>query len=115
MAGELNRGFSFPEQQRREPEQRREQASGVMETAKQAVSSVSEGASQAWDATREQAQEIASNVSEYAGDALENATDFMRRYPIATLCAGFGLGFLFAQLLRGGTSLIPERMSRYSA
>jgi hypothetical protein len=74
---------------------------GVMESVKEGAenvaSSVSSAAGQAWDATRQGAQQAA----EIAGDAFESATEFMRRYPIATLAIGMCMGFTLGMALQG--------------
>ena len=44
----------------------------------------------------------ASDAAHYTGDTLGNATDqattLIRRYPIASLCVGLGVGFMLARL-----------------
>ncbi|MFL5244765.1 MAG: hypothetical protein ACJ8FY_21905 [Gemmataceae bacterium] len=75
-------------------------ASAVKEKAQDLASSVTSKASDAWDSTRE----MGSAVTETAENAWEQTTDFMRRYPIATMCVGIGLGFLFARVIENMAS-----------
>jgi ElaB/YqjD/DUF883 family membrane-anchored ribosome-binding protein len=70
-------------------------ASAVKEKAQDIASTVTSKAENAWDSTKQ----VGSAVADTAENAWEQATDFMRRYPIATMCVGFGLGFLFARLM----------------
>jgi hypothetical protein len=106
MADTLNRGTSNTGQQARHGGQaghtgqggRQEEASGVLgnvlegaqNVASSVGSTVANAAGQAWDTTRN----VASNVADYAETAYDSTTSFMRRYPLATLAIGFGLGFM---------------------
>jgi ElaB/YqjD/DUF883 family membrane-anchored ribosome-binding protein len=74
-------------------------AASAKETAQQFASNVAERAEDAWDTTRQSVQDYASTVASGAENAWDSATTFMRRYPVATFCAGFGLGCLLAMAL----------------
>jgi len=69
-------------------------AATVKEKAQDFASTVTEKAEEARDNTRRGVQEAAATVASGAETVLENVTGFMRRYPLATFCAGFGLGCL---------------------
>jgi ElaB/YqjD/DUF883 family membrane-anchored ribosome-binding protein len=118
MANPGNRGgFGFAEQQRGHdagrtstqmgggqgnmPEE--QGATGVLGTIKEKASDLASGvastAEHAWDATRHAAQNVASTVATGAEEAWDSVTGFMRRYPLATLGIGVGIGFLLAELL----------------
>ena len=75
-----------------------ELARDVKETAQDWASSVASGAGQAWDATRRQAGDLA----DYAGDAYDSFGNFIRRYPVASVCIALGIGFLLGGGLGGG-------------
>ncbi len=78
-------------------------ASGLMDKAQELASNLGTKAGDAWDSTRQGVRQAASTVADRAEDAFESVTGFMRRYPIATLGVGFGLGFLIGRLIsRGG-------------
>jgi hypothetical protein len=68
----------------------------MQETVQGAASAVAERAQDAWDTTRG----AASSVAETATDAWDEAVRFMRRYPVATFCAGLALGVLLASAFR---------------
>ncbi len=70
-------------------------ACAVKEKAQDIASTVTSKAENAWDSTKQ----MGSAVADTAENAWEQATDFMRRYPVATMCVGFGLGFLCARLM----------------
>ncbi len=89
-------------------------ASGLMDKAQELASNIGTTAEEAWDSTREGVQYAATAVASTAEDALESVTGFMRRYPFATLCFGFGLGFLCGRLLAGGGMPDFFRGSRYN-
>jgi ElaB/YqjD/DUF883 family membrane-anchored ribosome-binding protein len=77
-----------------------------MDKAQELASNLGTKAGEAWDSTRQGVQQAASRVTDTAEEAFESVTGFVRRYPIATLCVGFGLGFLVGRLIaRGG---LPE-------
>jgi len=59
------------------------------------TSSVASTAEDAWDSTREGVRQAAHT----AGDAWEEMTGLMRRYPFGTLCVGIGVGFLLSRIL----------------
>jgi len=90
-----------------------DKAESAWETTRQQTqafaATVSDQAEHAWDRTRQQAQEWADVASVRAADALETTTDFIRRYPIQTLLAVFGIGVFLGRGLR---SLTSERRSR---
>jgi ElaB/YqjD/DUF883 family membrane-anchored ribosome-binding protein len=71
----------------------------VKDKASELASGVAHGAEQAWDATRHAAQNVTSAVGSTAGEAWDSVSGFMRRYPLATLGIGIGIGFLLAELL----------------
>lgn len=73
--------------------------SGLMDKAQELASNLGTKAEDAWDSTRHGVQRAASTVAGTAEDAFASATECMRRYPIATLCAGFGVGFLIGRLV----------------
>jgi len=88
---------------------RQEESSGgmvgsVVEGAGDIASTAAGAVGDAWDATRQGAQQAASTVADVAENAWEETRDFMRRYPMAALGAGFCLGFLMAMAM-GGPSL----------
>jgi hypothetical protein len=108
MVGPVNRGFGGMEQGQAGPGtkavgNRPESggAAGVVESVKEKAqdfaSGVASTAGDAWDSARQGVQQAYSAVSDTAGEAFGQLTDFMRRYPFATLLVGFGLGFLTAQ------------------
>ncbi len=72
----------------------------VTEKASEIASSAASMAGDAWEATRHGAQQAASAVATTAGDAYDDVADFLRRYPMATLCLGLGVGFLFGCAFR---------------
>jgi hypothetical protein len=82
----------------------------VKEKAQDLASGVASRAGDAWDSARQGAQQAYAAVADTAGDAFGEVTGFMRRYPMATLLVGFGLGFLAAQAFNFG----GERRTRYS-
>jgi hypothetical protein len=114
MVGPVNRGFGTLEQGQPAQEakgtkggkQESTGAAGVVETVKEKAQDLASGAAttaeEMWDSTRHGVQRAYSAVADTAGEALEGVTDFMRRYPFATLMIGFGLGFLAAQALSFG-------------
>ncbi len=117
MADTMNRGLGNTGQQPRHGGQgggagRREESGstvgnvleGAQNLASSVGSSVAGAAEQAWDTTRQYAGQAASAVADYAGDAYDSATTFMRRYPFATLGIGFGLGFLVCMALTSNRS-----------
>jgi ElaB/YqjD/DUF883 family membrane-anchored ribosome-binding protein len=70
-------------------------AGQVRGTAQEWAQTARSGAEQAWDSSRQ----FASNVADRAGDALEGAGNFVRRYPVATVLCAFGAGFLLRHFL----------------
>jgi hypothetical protein len=93
-------------------------ASGVMGTVKEKVKNVAAGASEIagmatetakeWassvgDAavdTKEKAQELLSTAADKAGQAGDELTHMIRRYPLQSLLLGCAVGFLAAQVFR---------------
>ena len=59
------------------------------------ASSVASTAEDAWDSTREGVRRAAHAT----GDAWDEMTGLMRRYPFGTLCVGIGVGFLLSRAL----------------
>ena len=76
----------------------------VVEGAQNVASTVANAAEQAWDTTRHVAGQAASTVANAAETAWDSTTTFMRRYPLATLAFGFGLGFLVCMALQSKRS-----------
>jgi len=69
-----------------------------MEKAQDIASSVASTAEEAWESARQGVGQAASTVATTASDSWDEITRFMRRYPMATLCAGVGLGFVLSRL-----------------
>jgi len=78
-------------------------ASGVLENVKgragEMASNLGESAQQAWDSARQGVQQVAGRLGVDA-DTFSDVTGYMRRYPIATFAAGFGLAALVRKRLR---------------
>jgi ElaB/YqjD/DUF883 family membrane-anchored ribosome-binding protein len=91
-------------------------AEQMREKAREFVSGAAGQAQEAWHSAREGVQEGWSRVSERAGDIWEDAADFVRRYPVASLAAAFGLGCLISAALFAASSASTDdltgRMSR---
>jgi ElaB/YqjD/DUF883 family membrane-anchored ribosome-binding protein len=79
-------------------------ASSVAQRAEQAWDATRQGAQQAWETTRHGAQQFASGASDTAGQAWDNASRLMTRYPLGTLACGIALGFLFGRMFEFGGS-----------
>ena len=101
-------------------ESAQEMASRASETAGQVKDKAREFASGVQDQAREAwrgAREGFSSAADRAGDFWGDATEIIRRYPVASLAVAFGLGCLAASAF----SLMPrrddmtERMSRMSS
>jgi ElaB/YqjD/DUF883 family membrane-anchored ribosome-binding protein len=95
-----------------------ETAGHLKEKAQEFVSGVAGQAQDTWRGAREGMQEGWSQVSDRAGDIWEDATGFIRRYPVASLAVAFGLGCLLGCGLAAmprGTDDIADRMSRASS
>ena len=75
-------------------------ASAVKEKAQELASNVTSRAGEAWDTTRQTAQQAASTVMSGAESGWDEVSSLMRRYPVASLCVGIGIGFLLSQLIR---------------
>ena len=93
-----------------------ESAGQMKDKARDFVSGVAGRAEDTWRSAREGLQEGFTNVSDRAGDIWEDATGFVRRYPIASLAVAFGLGCLVcsAFMVVSHTDDMAERMSRGS-
>ena len=98
-------------------------ATGFGETLQQAASSVGDVAStvahtaqDAWDSTRQGVSQGAGYVADMAGDFWGDATNMVRRYPVASVLIAFGLGCLCAGLFRvpNWSDDLANRMSRSS-
>jgi ElaB/YqjD/DUF883 family membrane-anchored ribosome-binding protein len=96
-----------------------ESAEQMRERAREFVSGAAGQAQEAWRGTREGLQEGWSRVSERAGDIWEDAAEFVRRYPIASMAAAFGLGCLVSAALFTAASTSTDdltgRMARSSS
>src|SRR5438270_7615816 len=92
-------------------------AGAMKDKAQEIASAVSSTAEDAWDSTKQGAEQAASTVATAAEDSLEEFTNFLRRYPVATLCVGIGIGFLMSRLLEnwemGGQRHWQSRSSDY--
>jgi ElaB/YqjD/DUF883 family membrane-anchored ribosome-binding protein len=98
---------------------RASEAAGQMkEKAQDFVSGMAGQAHETWRSAREGIQQGFSQASQRAGDIWDDATGFIRRYPVASLAVAFGLGCLMgcalAALPRGSDDM-AERMSRASS
>jgi hypothetical protein len=74
-----------------------EMAGQVKNKAQELGARAVETAEEAWETTREGAQQLASKVASQADDFFEDTTALIRRYPLASLCCAFCLGFLVAK------------------
>jgi hypothetical protein len=79
-------------------------ASQVRDKAQDMASRVGDTAHETWESTRQGAQHFAQNFASQAGDAFDDMTGLVRRYPIASLFCAFGLGFVLAKGLQAMTS-----------
>jgi ElaB/YqjD/DUF883 family membrane-anchored ribosome-binding protein len=84
-------------------------AASVKDKAQELASAVTSRAEAAWDTTKQTAQEAASQVVSGAENAWEEIASLMRRYPVASLCVGIGIGFLLSQLVRNRETLESGR------
>ncbi len=66
----------------------------MKEKAQDFASDVASRAGDTWESARQGAQQAASAVADSAQDTFFGVRDFLGRYPFATLCAGFFVGFL---------------------
>lgn len=112
------------EEQKGLKEKAQEMASGVSEAAGQMTEKAREYASgiagqaqETWRSAREGLQEGYSAMSQRAGDLWDDATEMIRRYPIASLAIAFGLGCLVscALYLTPRSDDMTRRMSRSSS
>jgi ElaB/YqjD/DUF883 family membrane-anchored ribosome-binding protein len=95
-----------------------ESAGQVRDKAREAISSAAGQAQETWRSAREGIQERYSDLSARAGDIWEDSIEMIRRYPLASIAAAFGLGCLVSCALMAvprSTSDIAERMSRASS
>ncbi len=95
-----------------------ETASQVKDKAREYVSGMAGQAQEAWQGAREQVQQRFSDLSGRAGDIFEDGIEFVRRYPLASLAAAFGIGCMVGCTLfitSRSTSDVAERMSRASS
>jgi hypothetical protein len=72
-------------------------AGEVKDKAQEWTSNIAGKAEATWESTKQCTQEMASRVADPAENAYESVTTFIRRYPMPSLLASFGLGFLMAQ------------------
>jgi ElaB/YqjD/DUF883 family membrane-anchored ribosome-binding protein len=97
-------------------EKARETVGQARDKAREYVSGVAGQAQETWRGAREGLQEGWSRVSDKAGDIWDDAANFVRRYPIASLAAAFGLGCLVSAALWAvphyTSDDMTERMSR---
>jgi ElaB/YqjD/DUF883 family membrane-anchored ribosome-binding protein len=96
----------------------REGAQEMADKGREFVSGMAGQAQERWRHASEGLQEGYSHLSDKAGDIWEDATAFVRRYPIASLAVAFGLGCLASCALMAlprSTDDMAERMSRASS
>jgi ElaB/YqjD/DUF883 family membrane-anchored ribosome-binding protein len=93
-----------------------EAAGQLKDKAQEFASSVQGRAQETWRGARDSLQEGFSTVADRAGDFWGDATEIVRRYPLASLAIAFGLGCLTASALSlvSRTDDMTERMSRSS-
>jgi ElaB/YqjD/DUF883 family membrane-anchored ribosome-binding protein len=101
-------------------EKARETAEQVRDKSREFASAAAGQAQEMWHRGREGVREGLSRVSDRAGDIWEDAVGFVRRYPIASVAAAFGLGCLVSAALTamsvsGSSSDMTDRMSRSSS
>jgi len=91
-------------------------ASSVVQGVENAWDSTTQGVQNAWDSTTQGVSRGAEYVADKAGDFWGDATNMVRRYPVASVLIAFGMGCLAASLFRvpNWTDDIPRRMSRSS-
>jgi hypothetical protein len=71
--------------------------------------------SDAWQGARDSVSGATDVVTDKAGDAWEGFTNAISRYPVASVCVAFGLGYLTASLFSmNWSSDMAGRMSRSS-
>ncbi len=80
-----------------------EVAGQVRDKAQEWASDVSSGAQQAWQTTRDKTQEWASDVAQTATEAWDGLGNFIRRYPVASICCALGIGFLVGSGIAAAT------------
>jgi ElaB/YqjD/DUF883 family membrane-anchored ribosome-binding protein len=77
-----------------------EAAGEVKDKAKEWTASAVQGASRAAESVKETATQAYDKSSEAFKEAGKELTDFVRRYPIPSLCIGLGIGFLLGRAAR---------------
>jgi ElaB/YqjD/DUF883 family membrane-anchored ribosome-binding protein len=96
-----------------------ESAEQMREKAREYISGAAGQAQEAWRGAREGLREGWSRVSDRAGSIWEDTAEFVRRYPVASLAAAFGLGCLISAALFAAASASTDdltgRMSRSSS
>lgn len=96
-----------------------ESAGQMRDKGREFISGMAGQAQEAWRGAREGMQERFSGFSASAGDMWEDGIEFVRRYPVASLAAAFGVGCLascawFFAWTRS-TEDVPQRMSKASS
>lgn len=95
-----------------------EAASQMKDKAREFASGMAGQAQEAWHGAREGLQERFSHFSGQASDIFQDGIEFVRRYPLASLAAAFGIGCLTSCAvlsLARSTDDVPKRMSRASS
>lgn len=118
MAGP-GEGGSHPRMAAGYPGQTQEQHEGVKESARETASPFVGSAEQIQDKAHEGLREGLTRMTVRAEDMWQDAKEFVRRYPLASLAAAFGLGCLAGTALialsRSSTDDMAKRMSRASS
>jgi ElaB/YqjD/DUF883 family membrane-anchored ribosome-binding protein len=99
-------------------ERAREAAGQARDKAREFVSGMAGHAQESWRSAREGLQGGFSSMSGRAGDMWGDATEFVRRYPLASLAVAFGLGCLTSCALAAmshSSDDVAEGMSRASS
>jgi len=81
-------------------ERARDMASNVAHRAGDMASSFSHSAQDMASNVAHRAQDMAATVGHKAEDAVDDLTRLIRRYPMQSVLAGLGIGFLLAQVMR---------------
>ncbi len=94
------------------------QGQGITETLRETASDIGSRVGDAWESTRRSVQEGAQAVTQRACNFWTDASNLVRRRPMAAigiaLGAGFLLGCCMSMSMRYSTEDLPERMSRGS-
>lgn len=95
----------------------REAVGQAGDKAREFVSGMAGQAQERWRHASEGLQEGYSHMSERAGDIWHDATNFVRRYPLASLAVAFGVGCLVSCALMAvpRSDDVAEGMSRSSS